>query len=1039
MSSSSRGWFTPVPAAADGSTLSEFVQKGRKREVRRTFTMMVVLHLLQIPLFMVGMGWWRSVADLGDVVPWRLLMAIDLGIILARLFVTYRAWGLLQSRRPGPRLLDWGGVAVFVVAVGSLVNFIGDVAVWFAVDLPAGVDRGWLQVLIDWCYRPGQVMSVVAMFVLLAMAFWPNITDDIYRAEIDDPAGAAAKVTAGPATAANEGTVICCSGGGIRASAFSLGGLQVLQDTGIYQKASAVIGVSGGGYTAAGHHVVRWNVHKPAHELPERETSRRIVGPRRLHRIRKVLRHRYPVTGDWDLQPADMYAFAPTSPELSWLRRHTRYILDSAGTLVEAVLSLAFGIAVNMVLVAVAIGAVGWLSGWLFLASGRLNTGTAGYSIPARRWVAEFGGDWGHDWKWVPVVWVVLLVVGVGAFVVEKLIDRFTTPWIRLRKALRSTSRLGLFGAAGAFALLEAVPWLVESAAGWAAGSPSLLAWLIHQAGVVPNGICDKMLWETHAGCGVRAGGSVNTPGIGAVLTINSVSIAAVVSSILAVLASLSNQDPAKGQEGKALSRFIGKIWAKVKDPVVPYVAVTVLAVVAVISLLRTVSLVVMDTATIADWRTGLILTGALILVRVFTEPNRTSMHQFFRERISAAFFVFRSSRTKADPIDYRRPLRFSEAGPGPGKGPRLIACAVANVTDSDLIPSKRGCTPFVFDDAKMGLTERVLPRRYAQRSSAAYEFAADEYYRDATIPAAVAMSAAAFSPLAGRENVRIAPYRVVLALGNARLGVWLPNPLWMDEVAMITRLLGLQRYAEARALWAELPQRDRDYLKKTSKAVKEMASDGELYIPRYRRGWFAIYLTLVAPIRGVFKKPGIFSLIQEAFGNASVYDRFLYVTDGGHYDNLGLIEALRRKSREIYVLDASNDPEDTFRALGQAMATAQMDLGCDVTIDLRVMRRRNKEQSRAAWCSGTCRYDDGTTGVIHVVKAILTKDAPWDIEGYATGHSDFPRTSTGRQLYSEFDFEAYRALGEHAVKRLLEDLEVVDARPRGEADAFTS
>ncbi|MDT5313884.1 MAG: hypothetical protein QOE74_2904, partial [Mycobacterium sp.] len=83
----------------------------------------------------------------------------------------------------------------------------------------------------------------------------------------------------------------------------------------------------------------------------------------------------------------------------------------------------------------------------------------------------------------------------------------------------------------------------------------------------------------------------------------------------------------------------------------------------------------------------------------------------------------------------------------------------------------------------------------------------------------------------------------------------------------------------------------------------------------------------------------------------------------------------------------------------------------------------------RAAWCPGTCRYDDGTTGIIHVVKAILTKDAPWDIEAYASAHADFPRTSTGRQLYSEFDFEAYRALGEHAVKRLLEDIEAARAQ----------
>ena len=189
--------------------------------------------------------------------------------------------------------------------------------------------------------------------------------------------------------------------------------------------------------------------------------------------------------------------------------------------------------------------------------------------------------------------------------------------------------------------------------------------------------------------------------------------------------------------------------------------------------------------------------------------------------------------------------------------------------------------------------------------------------------------------------------------------------------------------------------------------------------------------MTRLAPLRAIFKKAGIFSLIREAFGSASVYDRFLYVTDGGHYDNLGLIEALRRRPEAIYVLDASNDPEDTFRALGQAMATAQMDLGCTVTMDPRAMRRLTGTRSGAAWCFGTYRYpasgddEDGTAGAsghIYLAKAILTENDPWDIETYADTHKDFPRTSTGRQLYSEFDFEAYRALGEYAVVRMLDE-----------------
>lgn len=134
------------------------------------------------------------------------------------------------------------------------------------------------------------------------------------------------------------------------------------------------------------------------------------------------------------------------------------------------------------------------------------------------------------------------------------------------------------------------------------------------------------------------------------------------------------------------------------------------------------------------------------------------------------------------DPIDYSVRLRFSKAAPPDGKGPRLVSCAVANVSDQDLVPSRRGRTPFVFGHSRMGLTDRLLPEVAARRDSSLYEFAADEFYRDVTIPSAVAMSAAAFSPLAGRENVRVGPYRLVLALGNVRLGVWLPNQIWIDE-----------------------------------------------------------------------------------------------------------------------------------------------------------------------------------------------------------------------------------------------------------------
>jgi hypothetical protein len=284
-------------------------------------------------------------------------------------------------------------------------------------------------------------------------------------------------------------------------------------------------------------------------------------------------------------------------------------------------------------------------------------------------------------------------------------------------------------------------------------------------------------------------------------------------------------------------------------------------------------------------------------------------------------------------------------------------------------------------------------------------------------------VSGAAFSPLAGRENARVGPYRLVLALANARLGVWLPNPLWLDEPALVRRMVKV-RAPEARRVWGSLAEEHRSTVTPglTDRELAWVMGDGEPdgvpWQVRLHRG--------VERVRAPFTKPGAFLVGREAFGRTSVLDRFLYVTDGGHYDNLGLVEALRAAPKELIVFDASNDPEDSFDALGRAIATARMDLGADVDFDPRGMRRLDKRRSPAAWGHGTVSYrqvDPETgkrlTGEIWVAKLIMLDDLPWDVEAYAAANPSFPRTSTSNQLYGEFDLEAYRLLGREVARKL--------------------
>jgi hypothetical protein len=260
----------------------------------------------------------------------------------------------------------------------------------------------------------------------------------------------------------------------------------------------------------------------------------------------------------------------------------------------------------------------------------------------------------------------------------------------------------------------------------------------------------------------------------------------------------------------------------------------------------------------------------------------------------------------------------------------------------------------------------------------------------EVTVAAAMAISGAAFSPLTGRVNARTRPVRLLLAVLNARLGVWLPNPYWNNRPE--------PAFPEVRGTFAK--------------------------VRRY--------------VGSVIDKPGPYRLLLEGIGQPSMYDRRIYVTDGGHYDNLGLVEALRREPAQVIVIDASNDVEDRFTALAEAIATARMDHGIQIDIDPSPMIRGTKPRADRPWAYGIATHplkegeEKPYKTEIFFLKAVLAGHLGWDIEQYAVGHPDFPRRTTGDQFYDEWDFEAYRSLGfslaesltEHPrVKARLEDL----------------
>jgi hypothetical protein len=321
--------------------------------------------------------------------------------------------------------------------------------------------------------------------------------------------------------------------------------------------------------------------------------------------------------------------------------------------------------------------------------------------------------------------------------------------------------------------------------------------------------------------------------------------------------------------------------------------------------------------------------------------------------------------------MPFTEPVRFSDYR---GDKPTLVVCAAVNTDDEGVVPSGRGCAPFTFSPFHTGISSGTLfggeragadPGR--MRDTRTYED--DAGLRLLTLPAAVAVSGAAVSPAMGRMTRP--PLRLLLGLANVRLGLWLPNP---------TR--------------AGLPS-----------------------APAPDSHWWA-------KVKWQWRQPGIRSLLREILGRTSLNGRWVYVTDGGHYENLGLVEALRRGATEIIVFDASGDPPDSWVTFGEAVQTARADLGVEIKLNPSKKMRPATGTAGAPTLvvKGTCTYPNGVTATLLLCKLAMPAKAraSWDVFAWKAGHRDFPHDSTAHQLYGDREFEAYRRLGELAARKAL-------------------
>src|SRR5262249_29899507 len=153
--------------------------------------------------------------------------------------------------------------------------------------------------------------------------------------------------------------------------------------------------------------------------------------------------------------------------------------------------------------------------------------------------------------------------------------------------------------------------------------------------------------------------------------------------------------------------------------------------------------------------------------------------------------------------------------------------------------------------------------------------------------------------------------------------------------------------------------------------------------------------------------------------GMANDRQEYVYLSDGGHFENLGIYELVRRHCMLIVCVDVDMDPTYQFGDLMNAIERCRVDFGAKINIQTDPLVPSGKSNySRTSFVIGQIEYKpvehqrEPQVGLLVLIKPAITRDKSAFIKDYDRNNAKFPHEPTVNQWFDEAQFEAYRLLG---------------------------